>query len=64
MEINIYGEHKIEAKQTSAGVWRGSIIINTGSVMDGIALTDKAISELKKVLNKHNRDGNGKNKDK
>ena len=64
MENCVIGEHLIEAKQTSAGVSRSSITIAYSSIMDAIALMHKAIEETIKVLEKHNRDSNGKIKSK
>lgn len=54
IEIDL-GENKVSCKQSSSGFWYcADITINCTSVIDGVELMDRAISSMKKILEKYN----------
>ena len=49
------GANKISVKQNSSGFWYcGELYINCVSIIDGIALMNRAIDEIQKILDKKN----------
>lgn len=51
------GCNKVSVKQNSSGFWYcADLTINCVSIMDGIALIDKAIGEIIKVLEEKNKE--------
>jgi len=61
---NIYlnlGENKVSVKQTSSGFWYvNELSIGSLSIMDGIALMDRAMSETEKILLRFNKEKKSK----
>jgi len=60
MILEDIGANRVSVKQNSAGLWRGEITIVCLSIMDGIAVMDRAIDELNKILEKKNNDSKDK----
>jgi len=55
VEIDL-GENKVSVKQSASGFWYcADITVNCTSVIDGVALIDKAINEMSKVLERYNK---------
>jgi len=55
VEIDL-GENKVSVKQSASGFWYcADITVNCTSVIDGVALMDKAIDQMNKVLKKYNK---------
>ena len=54
VEIDL-GENKVSVKQSASGFWYcADMTVNCTSIMDGVALMDKAILEMNKILEKYN----------
>jgi len=55
VEIDL-GENKVSVKQSASGFWYcADITVNCTSVIDGVALMDKAMERMNLVLMKYNK---------